>query len=142
MLSTYNKTAKKDFFLTNNFDVGLNKVDTNKIKEEIKRGPYIDFLELASTCFGKDKHYKERLSITQAYRNLKYVVSNLKPADYEDNNIYDNIDNNEVKNIDTGINNNVHENLNSEFQRDFKVLAKIRKLTLQKNNSSSFLDKY
>jgi len=128
-MSNFSKSGK-DFFLTNNID--LNNKNNNK--EIIKsKKPYDDFLELASKCLGKERHYKDKVPISNSYKQLRFLMINLQTE-----NNYEYVPSYLNNIIGQSIHNN--ENLNAEVKRDLKVTSKINKISLQQNDSLSFLD--
>lgn len=70
------KKNKDKFFLTSAATQEDKTEDIISTKNEAF-DEYQKFLELANTCFGKQKHYKQILPITNAYQKLRFLLTNL-----------------------------------------------------------------
>ncbi len=120
------KKNKENVFLTNT-DAHMNKLLLMKDKSyEGNEGSenYINFLNLASQCFGKEKHYKNTMPISNAYQKLRFILNNL-PTSVNEN--YDN----DIRYMKPTISRSIHldeykpDNIN--FKKEFRILKQMNK---------------
>ena len=79
---------KNEFFITNNDNNIQNSSRDNSIKIN-SINTYDEFLIFANSIFGKTTHYKSKLSISNAYHKLRFVMNNLQ-TELKDNTNYPN----------------------------------------------------
>jgi Leucine-rich repeat (LRR) protein len=82
VLAEYRKKKSNDLFITNApqvYNPDQSEVRLNFSKRSYNStGTYLEFLKMAKECFGKEKHYKQSISISQAYQKLRFLVTNLQ----------------------------------------------------------------
>jgi len=117
---------KENVFLTNT-DSHINKLLLMKDKSyEGNEGSenYINFLSLANGCFGKERHYKTIMPISNAYQKLRFILNNLPTSvneNYEASNRY------MKPTISRAIQLNEYKPDNKNFKKEFKILKQMNK---------------
>lgn len=120
------KKNKENVFLTNT-DSHINKLLLMKDKNyEGNEGSenYINFLSLASQCFGKEKHYKNTMPISNAYQKLRFILNNLPTSvneNYEAPNRY------MKPTISRSIHLDEYKPDNKNYKKEFKILMQMNK---------------
>ncbi len=120
------KKNKENVFLTNT-NSHLNKILLMKDKNyEGNEGSenYINFLNLANKCFGKEKHYKNIMPISNAYQKLRFILNNL-PTNANEN--YDHSNNYMKSTISRSIQLDEYKPDNKNFKKEFKLLKQMNK---------------
>jgi len=117
---------KENVFLTNT-NSQINKlmlmkdknIDGNEGSEN-----YINFLNLANTCFGKEKHYKDVMPISNAYQKLRFILNNLPSSvneNYEASNRY------MKPTISRSIFLDEYKPDNKNYKKEFKILKEMNR---------------
>lgn len=117
---------KENVFLTNT-DSHINKLLMLKDKNyEGNEGSenYINFLSLANQCFGKEKHYKNTMPISNAYQKLRFILNNL-PSSVNEN--YDASNRYMKPTISRAIHLDEYKPDNENYKKEFKILKQINK---------------
>ena len=121
------KKNKDNVFLTNT-NSHINKLNAmNNRSYEGNEGSenYMNFLSLANDCFGKEKHYKETMPISNAYQKLRLILNNLTSSNKNEGNDFSN---NYMKStISRSIFLDEYKPDHQNFKKEMKILKQMKK---------------